>query len=407
MIRWRQIADSFRNAIEDGQLVEGAVIPPETELATQWSVSKMTVHRAMTELQNQGFIARKPRTGTVVAPRRQEAHHGNGRHEVADAAAERRPAAIALIIDDQRDRLAMEYVRGVSMSVPDTHKLLFFNTQGSIEREAECLRQIVGQVEGIVLFPIGGNREIPIVKEAIRAGIPVVALDREVEYDGISSVTSDNYGASMVGLRYLAERGHERIAHFTWDLSGHPEVAPVVERYDAWHTIMQKTGLGDPSRLLRQYPQHTSADLEHLTLFARDAVFAMLHQPDPPTAIFCVNDYFMIALLQACEDMRIGAPGQLEILSFNDGFQLIPRQARCVHRLVQRMEAMGVRAVELLMEHISDPQREVEHVRIPADFYPASALEHPSAPPKYPAVSDVIRQSVPQIEKAPAISRHC
>ena len=297
MVGWREIAATFQTEIEDGRLAEGAVIPSETELASRWSVSRMTIHRAMALLQEQGFVARKRRTGTVVASlegrtaqtrvaKRQQALHKT------------RDATIALVIDDQRDRLAMEYVRGVSTATHDTHKLLFLNTQGSSEREAECLGLLHGQVDGIVLFPVGVYENVGVITQTIEAGIPIVALDRDVEYDGVSSVTTDNFAASAAALRFLAERGHKRIAHFTWGLRDDPEVRPVRERFDAWHTVMRENAVGDPARWLRRYPQHVAADIEHLTQFATDALFAMLHQPDPPTAVFCVNDYFLAASLQ-------------------------------------------------------------------------------------------------------------
>lgn len=371
---WRQIAESFRAQIEEGSLTEGAVIPSEADLAAQWSVSRMTIHRAMTELQELGLVTRKRRTGTRVAPFRREPASTPSVSQVSAGTHAERSAqtrAIALIIDDQKDRLALEYIRGVSTAVPDTHRLLFFNTQGRSDREAECLQLVQGQAEGIVLFPSGDPDNIPIIEGTIRAGIPIVALDRDADFEGISSVTSDNFGASLLGLRHLAERGHKRIAHFTWGLREEPEVTPVLERYDAWRTMMQENGASDPGRWLRRYPLNASSDVEHLTQFAQDAVFAMLHQPDPPTAIFCVNDYFMIALLQACSDLGVQVPDTLEILSFNDGIQLMPRQARAVNRLVQRTDAMGRRAMEMLLDQIHDRTRLPEHIRLPADFYPS------------------------------------
>jgi DNA-binding LacI/PurR family transcriptional regulator len=376
ILGWREIAASFQNDIEEGRLPEGAVIPSETELAARWNVSRMTIHRAMTLLQEQGLVTRKRRAGTVVTPRnRRTLQHTPASQNVKAKRHERGSGtdtpALAFVIDDQKDRLAMEYIRGVSTAVPPTHRLLFFNTQGSPQREAQCLRELHGQADGIILFPIGVHENVEVIQQTLRKGIPIVALDRDVEYEGVSSVTSDNYGASLMGLRYLVQRGHARIAHFTWGLRDDPEVAPVQERYNAWHAVMRESGSGDPSRWLRRYPQHVSADLEHLTQFAKDALFAMLHQPEAPSAVFCVNDYFLIALLQACEDMGVRVPDDLEILSFNDGVQLMPRQERSVHRLVQRTEAMGRRATELLLTRIADHRLPEDHVRMTTDFYPA------------------------------------
>jgi DNA-binding LacI/PurR family transcriptional regulator len=43
-----------------------------------------------------------------------------------------------------------------------------------------------------------------------------------------------------------------------------------------------------------------------------------MQQPEPPTAIFCLQDAYMSAVLEACQQMDIHVPRHLEIVSFND-----------------------------------------------------------------------------------------
>jgi len=361
-VGWKNIASFFRSAIEEERLPDGAPLPSESQLAEEWNVSRMTVHRAMTELQKAGLVERKRRVGTVViSPNRPAA---------APSTSSRTSTTIAFLIDDQRDRMAIEYIQGVSTAIPEEYRLLLFNTQGIPEREAECLHQLQGEVDGILLFPINSYENIGIIEETIRQGVPVVSLDRVIDHPDVISVISDNFGDSLTALRYLRGRGHDRIAHFNWGPRDTPEISPVQERYDAWKQIMEESGATAPQRWLRRYPQHVPADLEHLTLFAHDALFSMLHQPDPPTAVFCVNDYFLVALLNACADLGIVVPDQLEILSFNDGIQLMPRQARAVHRIVQRTHAIGREAMEILLARIKEEESPMI-VRMAADFYPA------------------------------------
>jgi len=391
MTRWKEITDSFRSAIESGSIPEGATLPSETELAAEWKVSRMTAHRAMLELQELGLVWRKRRIGTVVTSRRDPAD-GTGGGDIAaarprESGIRSRTGTIALILDDRHDRLATDYVNSISSSVTassDEFRLLLMNSQASPEREAECLEQMRAEADGILLFPINSYENVAVIDRVLQGGIPVIALDRAVNHPGVASVVSDNYGDSYRALTYLRQgRGHQRIMHFTWGPRDTPEVSPVIERLDAWKQVMQEAGVANPARwLLRQYPQNVRSDLEHLTLFARDALFSLMHHPEPPTAIFCINDYFLIAALAACEELDVRVPEQLDVLSFNDGIQLMPRQMRTVHRLVQRIPQIGRTATELLLQRIrsgawpaeGQEESEAPTVRVAADFYPIAGV---------------------------------
>lgn len=50
-----------------GRLPEGAMLPPERDLAQQWSVARMTLRRAMGELVEDGLLVRRQGAGTFTA----------------------------------------------------------------------------------------------------------------------------------------------------------------------------------------------------------------------------------------------------------------------------------------------------------------------------------------------------
>src|SRR5689334_16162629 len=64
---WRKIADELSARIESGELLPGARLESEEQIAARVGVSRHTVHRALHELQRQGLLERKRRWGTVVA----------------------------------------------------------------------------------------------------------------------------------------------------------------------------------------------------------------------------------------------------------------------------------------------------------------------------------------------------
>ena len=57
----------IQGMILSGELAEGAMLPPERELARQMQVSRAVVNGGLAELAAQGFVEIRPRQGTCVA----------------------------------------------------------------------------------------------------------------------------------------------------------------------------------------------------------------------------------------------------------------------------------------------------------------------------------------------------
>lgn len=65
--RYLSVKDYVRGRIERGTWQSGHKIPSENELTRQFSVSRMTVNRALRELAEEGFLRRVQGAGTFVA----------------------------------------------------------------------------------------------------------------------------------------------------------------------------------------------------------------------------------------------------------------------------------------------------------------------------------------------------
>lgn len=63
---YHQIFLQLRDEILDGQRVFGAAVPTEQELSGKFDVSRITARRALDELAQHHFVARKRRVGTTV-----------------------------------------------------------------------------------------------------------------------------------------------------------------------------------------------------------------------------------------------------------------------------------------------------------------------------------------------------
>ncbi|MGY6710603.1 MAG: phosphonate metabolism transcriptional regulator PhnF [Rhizobiaceae bacterium] len=71
---WRQIADSLRRDIANGEPAEGGRLPPENALAERFGVNRHTIRAAIAALAAEGVVATRQGQGTTVSRRRRLAY---------------------------------------------------------------------------------------------------------------------------------------------------------------------------------------------------------------------------------------------------------------------------------------------------------------------------------------------
>ena len=64
---YARVKQYLKDALEAGRWAPGAQMPSEADLVGQFGVSRMTVHRALRELQDAGLITRLQGVGTFAA----------------------------------------------------------------------------------------------------------------------------------------------------------------------------------------------------------------------------------------------------------------------------------------------------------------------------------------------------
>jgi GntR family transcriptional regulator len=72
---WAQVVQDIRRRIDAGVLVSGQRLPSETELAAEFSVSRITIRQALGHLSADGYVDRRQGTGTFVSARTTPVQH--------------------------------------------------------------------------------------------------------------------------------------------------------------------------------------------------------------------------------------------------------------------------------------------------------------------------------------------
>ncbi len=73
--KYRQIFEKLQDDISSGRYKPGKRLPSEAELVRRFGASRMTVFRAMHELQSLGLVTRRVGSGTFVSPKSNSGSH--------------------------------------------------------------------------------------------------------------------------------------------------------------------------------------------------------------------------------------------------------------------------------------------------------------------------------------------
>jgi DNA-binding LacI/PurR family transcriptional regulator len=353
--RWQEIVSFYTSKIDSGALKPGDPIPPEIEIAKNFNVSRQTAHRAMTEMTRGGLIERRRRWGTRVSPKK-----------ITDT------GVIGLLFVSVTDWLEADLIRGIHRAVAPTHRLLLNDTFGDPDREAALARTLATESDGVIILPtLGSAATQQAICDLQAAGKPVIAVDRAVPNVVTDVVCTDNYAVSRQAVISVLDRGHKRVAFFTGDNEG---MSSVADRQRGVEDALQEHGRSLEG-LVRVFDKASELKPTLLHQAVRDAVFALRHGPKPIDAIFCVQEVYTQATLEACRELDIRVPEDVEIVGFHDWPTTLSPVEEEITRIRQNHEQIGRAAAELLLARLNGSVGEKpKSIEVPASILPASRL---------------------------------
>jgi LacI family transcriptional regulator len=243
------------------------------------------------------------------------------------------------------------------------YSLIMASTDEDPERERALLQEMAAErLAGIILTPSGQPSEH--LRQMVERGTPIVSLDREPGIR-IDRVGVDNHAAAYEAVRHLVALGHRRIAV----IAGPITIGATEDRLDGYHRAMREARLHpDPSLVRRGDLREDGGRRRALELF---------DLPEPPTAVFSVNNLTTIGVLHAARQRGISMPDMLSLVGFDDiptGELLEPP----LTAIVQPTYQLGAKAAELLLRRIAEPQAPITEVVLHAPLVIRGSTGRPS-----------------------------
>ncbi|MCO0601192.1 LacI family DNA-binding transcriptional regulator [Peribacillus butanolivorans] len=214
---------------------------------------------------------------------------------------------VGIIITDISNTFFSEFLIGVHDALEEVgYTVLLGTTFDSVTKQDQLLSTMLEhRVGGLILCPVSESTQ-ETINRLNEIDTPFVLAVRE-----LPEVNSDYVGinypeGARIAVNHLIEKGHKRIAF----LGGIRESSTWIERMEGYREALSKAGLEVDESLMIDSAPTREGGLE--------AVFKVLNNPDPPTAIFCFSDLIAFGVMQGLR-MKGLIPGQdIDIVGFDN-----------------------------------------------------------------------------------------
>jgi len=343
----RRIFDHLMAAIQSGELNPGDRLPSEAELGKIFDASRITVAKAVHDLQRMGLVTRRPGAGTHVRAEEQP----SGR-------------TFGLLIPELG---LTEIFEPICHGMMRTHfarpdALLWGNSSAPIEDSAKAAEQMVQsfisqKIAGVFFAPLeltpdqgAANRRI--ARALDRAQIPFVLLDRcylpYPERSPHDLVGVDNRRAGYIATAHLLGLGAERLVFFGEELAANTVDARITGFYEA----LRLQGVRPEwEPVWRGSPQDESY------------VRRML-DTSRPEGVLCANDLTAARLMQVLLGFGIRIPEEVRIVGMDDVryASLLPVPLTTIH---QDCGGIGAVAMATMLQRLEHPELPIRDVLVP------------------------------------------
>lgn len=220
--------------------------------------------------------------------------------------------------------------------------MLFVDTHDDPVHELHVVKALHHRrVDGILLAPSSDPQHAALQYLQANA-IPTVLVDR-MAAGGFDQVGVENLQSTRELVTHLIGHGHRRIGM----IAGHRGLSTTEERIEGYRQALADAGLAFDDALLVNGESNSES--------ARLAAQQLLELSAPPSAIMAANNLMTIGAMHALRDANIAVPDQMALVGFDDfdwADFFLPR----LSVIAQPVQALGERAVQLLLQRIDSPE---------------------------------------------------
>lgn len=352
--KYLQLADYLRQQIDSGHLAPDDRLPSFTEMKAQFDATQHTVEKAHALLEGDGLIRRERRRGVFV-------------NDVS--------------VRVKTDLIAFLDIKS-ARHIPYHMKV----QQGVREQAQACGKSITlvddphafkhwKKMDGLILED-SGLFSLQNFADAFPPHLPMVRLFYPSQ--GMSSIMADDASGVAIATRHLLDLGHKRIGYLGDLEENVEEVSSSLEnRHNFYSRAMSDQGIRiEPSWTYRRphplYVNYPELGYNFMCDWLKNG-WRDLRM----TALLAQNDHTAIGVIRALEENGINVPGDVSVVGF-DGIDISDYTPLKLTTIVAPQHEIGATAMKVLIDHINQPGRPPEIIKLPVHLQVGES----TAPPK-------------------------
>lgn len=315
------------------------------DVARLAGVSTATVSRV---LSGTGYVSEEVRKRVQAAI--DELHYQpNG---IARSLRRARTQTIGVLVPDLSNPYFMEVIRAFETVVSsNNYNILVASSGESPDKEHKLLGVFLEKRVDAILLATCRAELADFIQTCQARNVPVMLVDRYAMDVAVDTVVEENRTSAYELVKYLIEAGHRRIAI----INGSAPISTVVERQEGFERALSDYHVTVPDEYIQrgQFDQETGYRLGK----------RLLQLTEPPTAIFCSNNFIAVGLIIAVHELGLSIPDDISVVSF--GELLLPELVRPkLTSVIQDPVRVGSIAGRLLLRKMENKGQEGNPERI-------------------------------------------
>lgn len=325
------LMEQLKEDILSGKIQAGEKLPSENELAASFSISRHTVRKALSILENEGYITARHGKGTFCSERMIHRHNSHN---------------IAVVTTYISDYIFPRLIQGMDrVLTAHGYSIILKNTGNSRTNEAKVLQEMLNKpIDGLIIEPSKSQilcKHLNLYEMLDKYGIPYVFIQGSYPQmlDKPRILMDDCQGGYLL-TKYLIENGHKHIVGIfkADDSQG-------AQRHLGYTKALQESGiLYDPEMVIWF---HTEDRRIKPALMLNQ----MLDQGVNMDAVVCYNDQIAILAINALKERGLSIPEDISVTGYDNSMIAEAGQIGLT-TIAHPQERLGEMAAELILEQI-------------------------------------------------------
>lgn len=258
---------------------------------------------------------------------------------------------IGVIVPDLVTHFYSSIISGIEdVAEEKGYYILIASSNETLKKEIASVENLLKtRVEGLIVCLSQETKNYEHFDRLMKNNIPLVFFDRVCRADKVSTVIVDNVDAAKRITRHFYKNGFRRIAYIAGP--GHLNISQ--ERTQGYLSGLKSCGLMFHPELLEKCNMSTSD--------ATKATARLLDLPEPPDAIFGINDTVVFAAMKEIKRRGLRIPEDIGLVGFTDEFHstvVDPSLTSITHPTYE----IGQQAARLFFKQIENQETEPEQV---------------------------------------------